>query len=447
MHLVPTAIAHPHARELLQMSRVLDQLHGAVERIHADVLCRETRTALPQKGREGMTAEQILRALVVKQMNRFSYEELAFHLADSSTYRTFYRFGIDRQAPSKSTLQRNLKRVTVTTWESLNRQLLLYASAKGVERGEKARTDCTVVASNIHHPTDSSLLWDCVRVLTRQMGQAQTHFGLAFTDRRRRAKRRALGILNAKSNAQRVPLYRDLLRVTDKTVRQAERLADELDQGAATNGMDLLRAGALADQLRHHVGLAKRVLDQTKRRVLAGESVPASEKLVAIFETHTDIIVKDRRETLYGHKVCLPGGASGLITDIVVEQGSPADATLTVPMMQRQRDLYGKPPRQASFDGAFASKKNLADLKALGITDVAFSKRGSLAITDMVKSTWVYRRLRNFRAGVEATISFLKRTFGLDCCAWSGFGSFKAYVLASVLACNLRLMARLTLAG
>jgi IS5 family transposase len=424
------------------MSAVLDGLREAARLVHGDLVGRGRHRIDPNTGRDGMTAEQVLRAFVVKQMNDFSYEELAFHLADSNTYRAFCRLGMDQTPPKKTTLQRNIKRVRAETWERINRQLVLYAAAKGVESGKKVRTDCTVVESNIHYPTDSSLLWDCVRVLVRLMSGAHEEFGMRFTDHSRRAKRRAMGILNGKTNARRLPLYRDLLKVTHKTIGSAERIAGELDQVKAGDMMALLRAAATAQQLRHYGGLAKRVISQTQRRVLGRESVPASDKLVSIFEPHTDIIVKDQREALYGHKICLTAGASGLVTDVIVEQGNPADSTLATKMVERQRDLYGKAPRQVCFDGGFASKSNLAAIKQLGVEDVAFSKRVGLQITEMVKSTWVYRRLRNFRAGVEGTISFLKRVFGLDRCGWSSFGSFKAYVCGSVLACNLLVVAR-----
>ena len=152
-------------------------------------------------------------------------------------------------------------------------------------------------------------------------------------------------------------------------------------------------------------------------------------------------------ETLYGHKICLTGGVSGLVTDAVVEQGNPADSTLAVKMIEHQRDLHGKVPRQACFDGGFASRTNRAAIKELGVKDVAFHKRCRVEIQDMVKSTWVYRQLRAFRAGVEGVISFLKRSFGLDRCAWRGLESFKAYVQASVLACNLLTVARHALAA
>jgi transposase, IS5 family len=424
------------------MSAVLDAIPEAAKLVGGDLARRGDKAIDTSKGREGMTAEQVLRAFVVKQMKGYSYEELAFHLADSSTYRSFCRFGIADKPPTKSRLQKNIKRVQAETWATINRKLVLYAAANGIEAGRKVRIDATVVESNIHAPTDSTLLWDCVRVLVRLQTEARERFGSTFNDRRRRAKRRTLAILNARSNEQRLPLYRDLLNVTDKTVKSAERIAAELDQVEPIDIVDLLRAGALAQELRHYIELARRIISQTQRRVLRGESVPAAEKLVSIFEPHADIIVKDRRETLYGHKIYLTAGASGLVTDVVIEKGNPADATLAVKMIERQRELYGRAPRQACFDGSFTSRANLATLKGLGVEDVAFSKGRGLSITEMVKSTWVYRRLRDFRAGVEGVISFLKRAFGLDCCTWSGLASFKSYVCGSVLACNLLLVAR-----
>lgn len=442
--LIPAPIKHGHADELEKISGVLDRLSDAAELIHSDLVRPGTK---PNQGRKGMTAEQVLRALIIKQMNGFSYEQLAFHLADSNCYRWFCRLGIGDAAPKKSTLQKAIKRVRVETWEAINRMIVTFAAGAHIERGTKVRTDCTVVETNIHHPTDSSLLWDCVRVLTRLMSDAHENFGLTFSDNSLRAKRRLLGVANAKSNADRLRPYRDLLKVTDTTVAQAQRVAAQLDDVRVDGLMSMLKAQALATELREFVGLAGRVLSQTERRVLRGESVPASEKIVSIFEPHTDIIVKDRRETLYGHKVCLTAGTSGMVTDVVVEHGNPADSTLAVEMVKRQCEVFGKPPRQVSFDGGFVSRSNLADIKKLGVQDVAFAKKGSLQVTDMVKSTWVYRRLRDFRAGIEGIISFLKRGFDLTRCRWSGLASFKAHVAASVLACNLLIVARHLLAA
>ena len=190
----------------------------------------------------------------------------------------------------------------------------------------------------------------------------------------------------------------------------------------------------------------EQVIAQATRRVLHGEGVPATEKLVSLFEAHTDVIVKDRRDTYYGHKIFLTGGASGLILDCAIPKGNPADATWTVPMLQRQGVLFGRPPRQASFDGGFASADNLAAAKALPVRDVCFSKKRGLAVLEMVKSSWVYRKLRDFRAGIESGISLLKRVFGLARCIWKGAAGFHAYVRTAVLAANLLTLARHRLA-
>ena len=188
------------------------------------------------------------------------------------------------------------------------------------------------------------------------------------------------------------------------------------------------------------------MIAQAARRVLHGEVVPAPEKLVSLFEPHADVLVKDRRETYYGHKIFLTGGASGLILDCALPKGNPADTTWALPMLRRQAALFGRPPRQASFDGGFASADNLAAAKALPVRDVCFSKKRGLAVLDMVKSSWVFRQLRNFRAGIESAISFLKRVFGLARCIWKGAPAFQAYVRTAVLAANLLVLARHRLA-
>ena len=164
-------------------------------------------------------------------------------------------------------------------------------------------------------------------------------------------------------------------------------------------------------------------------------------RVVSIFEEHTDIIRKDRRETLYGHKVCMTGGSSSMILDCVILDGNPSDSTLAETMIDRQVELYERAPRQVAYDGAFSSKANLEAIKGKGVEDVAFTK-AHFAVTDMVKSSWVYQRLRRFRCGIEGVISFLKRVFGLDRCTWRSLPSFKSYVWSSIITCNLLMMAR-----
>ena len=174
-----------------------------------------------------MTAEQVLRATIIKQTEGFSYKDLAFHLIDSTTYRNFCRIGFADKGFKKSALCKNIKAISPETWESINRLLAAYGEDKEIEKGKEARIDCTVVCSNIHKPTDSSLLWDCVRVLTRILAKIKEELGLSivFTDHRKRAKRRALEILNAKTKKARVNPYKDLLKITEKRLFMQNQLS------------------------------------------------------------------------------------------------------------------------------------------------------------------------------------------------------------------------------
>ena len=445
--LVPVQIEHVRAKEFGAICTIIDQLPEAVDLVYKAMTHRQGRVLNTGKGRPGMSAEQILRACILKQMSGVSYESLAFHLADSNTYRSFCRIGIGQKAPKKAALQSNIKRVNAETWEAINELLVCKAMALGIEEGRKVRTDCTVVESNIHHPTDSSLLWDCVRVLSRLMATAREEFGLEFSDHRRRAKRRLLSISNARSRKARKPLYRDLVKVTNKTLAQGQRIAEQLGTVKVQSLSELVQAGAIASELRRYAGMAKQVISQAERRVFHQERVPADEKLVSIFEPHTDIIIKGAREVEYGHKICLTTGVSSMVTAATVEQGNPSDSVLVTGMLERHQKLFGRAPRQVSFDGGFASQANLAVLKDAGVKDVMFHKRCGLSIEDMSSSTRIYRKLRSFRSGIEGTISFLKRTCGLGRCTWRSFASFKAYVQASVLACNFLVVARHVLAA
>jgi len=442
LEIVPVVGDHEHAQELQGINEQLDEMPEVLDWVYADL----TRGGGdPTTGREAMSAEQVLRVLIIKQMNGFSYDQLSFHLADSCAYRSFCRFGFGRKVPQKSTLNRNIKRIRPETLERINRRLVQKAKQLGIEKGRKVRTDCTVEETNIHDPKDSSLLFDGVRVLTRLMGYGRDKVSVQFTDHCRRAKRRSIGIEYAPTDAKRLPLYRDLIKVTEKTVSYAQQTVTKLEQHRSSSAVEMALVMQLVSELRHYIDLTGRVLDQTRRRVFFREKVPATEKVVSLFETHTDIIRKDRRETYYGHKLCLTTGRSGLVLDCVVLDGNPNDASLAVDMVKRQQQLYGRVPRQVAFDGGFASKTNLADIKALEVEDVCFAKGRGLKLNDMVKSSWVYRQLRRFRAGVESGISFLKRCFGLDRCTWRGHESFKAYTWASVLSANLLLLARHTL--
>ena len=435
-------IGHEHASELAKISERLDAQPRLAARIQQDLLAACPHN--PRTGRAGLTGDQVLRMLLARQLNGWTYAELAFHLADSVSYRTFCRVGGFGSAPSKSALAANLRRVRPATLAALNALIVTSDAARTVETGRIVRIDSTVVPVAIHPPTDASLLLDGVRVLLRLLRQAEHLAGFtAYHRHLKRAKRRALAIqhLAPQATGPRRAAYRELLGLTRATADYASYALAHVEGLPPTRALRRLHH-ALAQMLPR----VEHAIAQAARRVLHGELVPAPEKLVSLFETHTDVIVKDRRDTYYGHKIFLTGGASGLILDCAIPKGNPADATWTVSMLRRQGILFGRPPRQASFDGGFASADNLAAAKALPVRDVCFSKKRGLAVLDMVKSSWVFRKLRDFRAGIESAISLLKRVFGLARCVWKGAAGFHAYVRTAVLAANLLTLARHRLA-
>lgn len=444
-------IGHVHAMELAAISALLDEEAGFAALVQQDLeaACRKN----PGTGRPGLTGEQVLRMAVARQLNDWTYAELAFHLADSVSYRTFCRVETLKAPPSKSAVAANIRAVRPRTLAALNDLLVTGAAARVVESGQTVRIDATVVPVTIHPPTDSTLLLDGIRVLERLLKRADHLAGFtAYHRHRRRAKRRVLEIqhLAPRATVRRRAAYRDLLALAQATNDYATCALAHVElllTPASPRALQRLRRlRRLQHQLVEILPLVEQVIAQTTRRVLHGEAVPAPEKLVSLFEPHADVLVKDRRETYYGHKIFLTGGTSGLILDCAIPKGNPGDVTWAMPLLKRQQRLYGRAPRQASFDGGFASRDNLRAAKALGVRDVCFAKKRGLAVLDMVRSSWVYRKLRDFRAGIESVISFLKRVCGLTRCIWKGAVAFHAYVRTAVLAANLLTLARHRLA-
>jgi len=340
------ALPHEHARELEAIDQILVLNPGIARLIWKDLRGDEAGSV----GRPGLSAEQVLRAAIIKQMNGFSYTQLAFHLADSRSYMRFCGFTHPLEVPRKSALADNIKRISAQTWEAINGRVVAYAEASGIEDRGTVRIDPTVVESNIHHPTDNALLFDGVRTLGRILKQARKSFGVGFHDRTRRAKRRHMEIVNAKRQTHRIKPYKDLLKVTRETLRYAEAAATRLrrETGPLTG-----LAQRLADEIEHYVALVHQVVSQTERRVLHGESVPADEKLVSLFEPHTDIIRKDRRDTYYGHKVTLTGGKSGLILDwsskMEIPPTPPSSCACSIVCMSATDAIRRKRPPMAAW--------------------------------------------------------------------------------------------------
>jgi IS5 family transposase len=428
---------HEIGRELLAMSGWLDAHPEILDWIALD-LCQAD---VKETGREGMSVESVLRCAILKQYRQLSYEALAFYLEDSNSFQAFARlpFGL---RPKKSVLQHVISAIDDANWERINRLVLKDAKVRKVERGRVVRVDSTVTETPIHAPTDSSLLWDAVRTQVRLMAQAQQLAGerrLDWCNHRRVAKKRAYQIQYSRGKEKKVSWYRDLIKVTRKGLSYLDKAWVRLNQ----LNVDVVAFTAWEVEVKHYRSLMERVIDQAERRVIKGEQVPAAEKVFSLFEEHSDIIIKGSRDIQYGHKLNLASGRSGLILDAVIEEGNPADSECFIPLLERQIEIYGCAPRQMAADGGYASHDNVRKARDKGVKDVAFHKKKGLKVEQMAKSDWVYRKLRNFRAGIEAGISCLKRAYGLSRCTWKGLAHFKSYVWSAVVAHNLAVFSRL----
>ena len=274
---------HEIGRELKAMSQWLDE-HRELSALAAEDLRRH---GVKETGREGLPAESVLRCALLKQHRRLSYEELAFHLEDSASFRSFARLPLS-WTPKKSALHRTISAIRAESWEAINRVLLASARQEKVETGKVVRLDSTVTAALMHVPSDSSLLWDAVHVLVRLLKTAEAVVGgLEWRNHRRAAKKRARAIEYARDRLKRIGHYRELIALARSTLAYADLAAAQLWRAA-----DPMAAALWQAEFRHYRPLVERIIAQTERRVLHGEAVAANEKIVSLFEPHADIIVK-----------------------------------------------------------------------------------------------------------------------------------------------------------
>ena len=336
---------HEIGRELKAMSQWLDEDRELIGPVAEDL----RRHGVKETGRQGLSAELVLRCGLLKQHRQLSYEELAFHLEDSASFRAFARLPLS-WTPKKSVLHMTISAIRAETWEAINRILLASARQEKVETGKVVRLDSTVTAALLHEPSDSSLLWDAVRVMVRLVKAADALIGgrLVWRNHRRAAKKRARVIEYARDRPTRVQHYRELIKLAQASLAYADQAAALLWRAPDPMTVALWHA-----EFRHYRPLIERIIAQTERRVLQGEAIPANDKIVSLFEPHADIIVKGGREVQYGHKLNLTTGRSGLILDLVIEAGNPADSERFLPMlnrpsasMARRRDR--RPPTVAS---------------------------------------------------------------------------------------------------
>lgn len=430
----PEYVDHEIGQELAAISSWLDSQPELLNLVAADL----SPNGASGLGRQALPVESVLRCGILKQYRQASYRELEFLLKDSRSFAHFTRLDPLRM-PRCSTLQSAISRIRSETWEALNQALLSSAQGKRVEKAEQIRFDATVTETHILSPSDSRLLFDGVRIMVRLLTKARQQLGgelVTFHDHRRVAKRRHRAIGSARGHERRAELYVELLQSVHKSLSYLECAR------SAVRCCPDLWAIAWVAEADHCRALIERVVDQVQRRVFEGETVPASEKVVSLFEPHTDIIKKGGREVEYGHKVTLSTGKSGLVLDAVIETGNPPDTSCFLPMLNRHIAHYGRPPISVATDGGYAQQDNLTKAKALGVEHVAFHKKKGLTIEAMTGERWLYYKLKRFRAGIEAGISYLKRCFGLSRCNWKGLAHYRAYVWSSIFAHNLVVFGR-----
>lgn len=400
-------------------------------------------------GRESLSADQVVRIAILYRLFNCSYRELEFRLSDSVAARRFARLAFDTR-PGKSSLQQDIKSLKAETWELINKVLVGYAVQNEIEKGQKIRTDTTVIESNIHHPTDSRLLVDCVKSLSRLLKQVSTaipDLQVKFSINLRRAKKRNMEIANPSgkkdNKKKRRKAYRDLLKVVRNTYGYGH---DALISLRRFKGKPNKDEGAIVQQFiarfEHLLPLVEKVISQAYRRVALGKTVPSEDKVVSIFEEHTDIIVKDRRNTLFGHKLCLTTGTSSLIIDAVVEKGNPSDSALVERTINRAIDSLGHIPEAYALDGGFTSRDNVRIVKDAGVQEACFHKKRGIDIKDMASSPAIFKKLKKFRAGIEGVISALKRELSLSRAIWKGIDGFKKYVWSGIVTFNLSIIGK-----
>lgn len=441
LFLRPQKVETSQAAELEEIGKILRSepgINSVYERVLQDVSGGKSST-----GAEGLTAEQIVKLGILRMRFGTTYRELSRLTEDSLSVREFLDVAPGKSL-SKSGINRNLKRVKESTWEMLNECLKQAALKSGMEDGQVVRGDTTTTKTNIHFPTDASLLWDSVRVLTRAMNRAKARTGapIESSDHHRRAKKKLYKINNARNQDGRHPHYLELIRLTRWTLSYAEKAVVVLKQYSPTSEEELLAVMTAEAVLEHYIPLVKQVIDQAYRRIVNGEQLPASEKIVSIFEPHTDIIVKGQREVIFGHKVLVTTGKSSLVLNMSVLDGNPADSSLVSDILNQHKASYGTAPVDLALDGGFASIANRDLAKQQGVINITFSKNLNMPLESLVSSNKKHKMLMRFRSGIEGCISFLKRIFGLRQIFDRTSDTFKAMLQCAACAYNLTLLAR-----
>lgn len=430
------------------VSDFLDHQQQLVDQIRKDL---ERGLKRPRAGREGLAPSQTLRSLVLMRIKNWDYRELRERIDDGISLRRFTHFDA-QPVPKHDAFHRAFCRITSSTMHVVNQHVIQIAVGLGLEDGKGLRVDTTVVETDIHYPTDASLLWDSVRTITRLIGDLHELLPQGvqgFTNRTRSARRRMQEIerMTPQQRAQQqLHKYRELLNITRQVVQSA-RQALKKKFKRVSDALQVAKIEALRKEIGEYCDLAGRVIDQTHRRVIDEEQVPSEEKIYSIFEPHTDLIKrgKVRKPVEFGHKVFLAESAQGLITEYKVLDGNPSDLNQVKPSLESHQKTFGHAPEKYAGDRGFFSADNEADCKQAGVTQVCIPQKGGTktAEREAMERTREFKRGQAFRAGIEGRISVLFRGRGMKRCRTKGRERFEILVGAAVLANNLMRVASL----
>jgi transposase, IS5 family len=432
---------------LKRMSDFLDDQPKIFERVRRDL---QRGLKKPATGRTAMTPTQVLRSLILMRVKNWDYRELSERIADGYTLRRFTGF-YSQRVPKHDAFNRAFNKLRPQTLQALNDLVLKAAVDLGLEDGKRLRVDTTVTETDIHHPTDNTLLWDVVRVLTRLIGRLGKVLPKGidnFSNRTRCARRRMQEIqrMTARQrHTQQKGKYRHLIGITQQVVHNARGVLEKTKDQCAVDPMDDIIIGELRRKIDHYCQLGARVIDQSRRRVLQGEQVATEEKIYSIFETHTDLIKRGKiqKPIEFGHKIFLAESARGLITQYRVLEGNPADHVHVKPSLQRHQETFGWAPAWYSSDRGFFSDENIKACPQVKL--VCIPQRGGKRTSQRqaFERSPEFKKGQRFRAGIEGRISVLFRGRGMKRCLAEGRDRFEVLVGAAVLTNNLMNIAHL----
>ena len=401
------------------------------------------------RGRPGTTAEVVLRMLLLKHMRNWSFAELTREVRANRVYREFTRIGGGR-APDDKTLGRLARQLGPERIAEIHQRVVTIAQDKQVVTGRKMRVDTTVVETNIHYPTDSSLLGDGVRVLTRTMKKVTAVAGAVGTqlrDRTRSVGRRLREIGRAsrsrgqQANEKLQQGYGKLLDATSRVVAQAERFSEEIAAGVKRSAGVFEQAAleGLRKELDTMVPRVRQVIRQTRQRIFQGIT-DSADKIVSIFEPDTEIIRKGKagKPTEFGKLVKIQEAENQIITSYEVYDQRPSDSHLLVPALEEHQRQLGRVPRTAAADAGFYSARNEAAAQQMGVEQVAVPNWSTKSEERKrhQKKRW-FRNAQKWRTGGEGRISVLKRRHGLNRCRYKGQAGMKRWVGLGVIADTL----------